>query len=112
MSSEEGELVHVSGEKKELLYEEYLERLTQTPAGKTMTKKLPVAANLDNVEYNILLQVYAHHNSSMTVAERENYSLSHIEKAEKVKDGVVLVSYNDGRIWYYTINGKFEEITL
>lgn len=77
-----------------------------------MAKKLPVAAHLDNVEYNVLVQVYANHNSSMSIAEREKYSLSHIVKAEKIKDGIVLVCYEDGRAWYYTINGKFEEITV
>lgn len=76
-----------------------------------MSKKIPVAEHLDHTEYNVLVQVYANHNSSMSLKERENYSLSHIVKVEKIKEGIVLVCYEDGRAWYYTLHGKFEEIT-
>ncbi len=73
---------------------------------------MPVAEHLNNVDYNILTQVYANHNSSMSMVERVNYTLSHIAEVNKIKDGVLLVRYEDDRCWYYTIKGKFEEITL
>lgn len=71
-------------------------------------KKIPVAEHLTDKEYQLLLQVYANHNSSMGMEKRKNYTLSHIVKvARNSKDNCLEVYYKSGEFWKYYGNGTW-----
>lgn len=71
-------------------------------------KKLPVAAHLTDKEYMLLLQVYANHNRSMGLKDREKYTLSHIVKVVKnLKENCLEVYFTDGNWWHYSANGSW-----
>ena len=73
-----------------------------------MRKKLPIAAHLNDFEYNTLLQTYANHNRSMGLDERKNYHLSHIVKVERnIKENCLNVYYKNGDWWHYTHDGTW-----
>jgi len=73
-----------------------------------MIKKLPVAAHLNDDEYKLLLTVYANHNSSMGLKERNNYTLSDIVKVERnTEEKCLNVHYKNGDWWHYSTNGTW-----
>lgn len=73
-----------------------------------MKKKLPVAAHLNNEEYQLLLEVYANHNRCMGMEKRVNYTLSHIVKVEKnVIENCLNVHYTNGDWWHYAKDGTW-----
>jgi len=50
---------------------------------KIMRNKLPVAIHLTDAEYRLLFQVYADHNSSISLKHRADYLLSEVVKVER-----------------------------
>jgi hypothetical protein len=71
-------------------------------------KKFPVAAHLTDEEYQLLLKVYANHNSSMGLKERVNYSLSNIVAIERTMDENCLIVHFDNGEWFrYTKDGNW-----
>lgn len=65
-------------------------------------RKIPVAAHLNDEEYKMFLEVYASHNSSMGLKEREKYSLSHVVKVERtMEENCLIVRFDDGEWWHY-----------
>lgn len=75
---------------------------------KTTTNKIAVAKHLNDDEYKLFLKVYASHNRSMGLSEREKYTLSHIVKIERSNKGKCLrVHYNNGDWWYYSADGTW-----
>lgn len=71
-------------------------------------KKLPVAAHLSDAEYKLLLQVYANHNCSMGLKEREQHSLSYIVKVVRnTNEKCLEVHYQNGNWWKYYANGTW-----
>lgn len=73
-----------------------------------MSKKLPVASHLSDLEYKLLLQVYADHNSSMGLIERTDHTLSDIVKVTSdLKKKALKVYYRNGNWWHYSINGTW-----
>jgi hypothetical protein len=71
-------------------------------------KKIPVAKHLTDEEYLILQQVYADHNSSMALKEREKYNAAYIVKIERAPEKKALkVFYENGDWWHYTFSGKW-----
>lgn len=76
--------------------------------GINVSKRLPVAKHLTDREYEILLEVYANHNSSMGLEERKNYTLSHVVKVERnLKEHCLNVYYENGEWFHYLPNGKW-----
>lgn len=70
-----------------------------------MKTKLPVAQHLTDSEYELLLTVYARHNSAMGLEKRKNYTLSNIVKVERNLDKKCLnVHYENGDSWNYLPN--------
>lgn len=79
-----------------------------TTTTKTATNKIDVAKHLTDKEYKVFLEVYAKHNSSMGLSEREKYTLSHVVKVERCNKGKCLrVHYDNGDWWYYTPDGTW-----
>lgn len=79
-----------------------------TTTTKTEIKKIPVAKHLTDKEYKVFLDVYAEHNRSMGLAERERYTLSHVVKIERCNKGKCLrVHYDNGDWWYYSADGTW-----
>lgn len=73
-----------------------------------MNRKLPVAAHLSDIEYRLLMQVYANHNRSMGLKERGNHSLSHITKViMNTNEKCLEVHYQNGNWWKYYSNGSW-----
>lgn len=71
-------------------------------------KKIPVAANLSDSEYQLLLQVYASHNRSMGLEERKQHTLSDIGKVVRnTKVQCLNVYYNNGNWWHYSVDGTW-----
>jgi len=71
-------------------------------------RKLPVAENLSDNEYRLLLQVYADHNRSMGLEKRKNFTLSDIVKVERnTEEKCLNVHYKSGDWWHYSINGTW-----
>lgn len=71
-------------------------------------KKLPVAQHLTDQEYQILLTVYANHNRSMGLKDREKYTLSHIVKVERnPKQNCINVHYDNGDWYHYCPDGTW-----
>ena len=79
-----------------------------TTTTKTAINKIAVAKHLTDNEYKMFLQVYANHNRSMGLAERERYTLSHVVKIERANRGKRLkVYYDNGDWWYYAADGTW-----
>lgn len=73
-----------------------------------MSKRLPFAEHLTDQEYNLLLETYADHNSSIELNERKNYTLSHIFKVERnIDENCLNVYYENGDLWHYTPDRKW-----
>lgn len=73
-----------------------------------MKNKLSVAYNLTDEEYNLLLYVYAKHNSTMGLTQRKNYMLENIVKFESnKKENCLNVYYENGEWWHYTYDGTW-----
>lgn len=71
-------------------------------------RKILVAKHLTDDEYKLLLRVYAKHNSSMGLKERETHSLSHIVKVVRnTKEKCLNVHYSNGDWWHYTTAGNW-----
>jgi hypothetical protein len=71
-------------------------------------KKLHVAKHLSDKEYQLLLSVYAAHNRSMGLKERENYTLSDIVKVKRnLEEKCLNVYYKNGDWWHYSTNGTW-----
>ena len=71
-------------------------------------KKIPVAAHLNDQEYLLFMQVYADHNSSMGMSEREKYNAGHIVKIERApREKALKIHYDNGDWWYYGVNHKW-----
>lgn len=70
--------------------------------------KLPIAKDLSDGEYKLLLTVYADHNCSMGMEERKQYTLSDIVKVEKNPNGNSLdVYYGNGERFRYFADGTW-----
>lgn len=70
--------------------------------------KLPIAKDLSDGEYKLLLTVYANHNCSMGLEDRKKYTLSDIVKVEKNSSGNGLdVYYSNGERFRYFANGTW-----
>jgi hypothetical protein len=63
---------------------------------------------LTDQEYLIFQQVYADHNSSMGLKDREKYNAAYIVKIERdpVKKALK-VFYENGDWWYYSFSGTW-----
>ena len=71
-------------------------------------KKIPVANHLSDMEYDLLMRVYADHNSSMGLEKRKNYNLGNIVKVERNLEKLCLnVYYDNGDWWHYKIDGTW-----
>lgn len=71
-------------------------------------KKLPVASQLNNYWYGVLMDVYAAHNSSMGLSERDKYSAAYIVKVElNEQKNCLEVHYESGDWWHYTPSGSW-----
>lgn len=72
------------------------------------SKRLPIAKNLTDAEYQILLNTYQRHNRSMGLSERDKYSISNIKKVQRyAPDAIIKVYYKNGDWWHYTKNGTW-----
>lgn len=69
--------------------------------------KLHFAKHLNDEEYELLLKVYANHNRSVGLREREKYSLSHIVKVERNIEENCLNVYYEDEWWHYCKNGTW-----
>jgi hypothetical protein len=74
-----------------------------------MKRKIPVAAHLTDPEYQLLMTVYAKHNSSMALEERKKHNLGNITKVVRnPQEGSLKVYFNDnGEWWNYSADGTW-----
>lgn len=71
-------------------------------------RKIPVASHLSDGEYILLLTIYADHNSSMGMKERNKYTLTNIVKVESSpEEECIKVYYENGDWWHYNYNGTW-----
>lgn len=71
-------------------------------------RKITIANHLNDVEYKLLLTVYANHNRSMGMEKRKNFTLSDIVKVERnIEEKCLNVHYKSGDWWHYSTNGTW-----
>ena len=68
--------------------------------------KIKPASHLNDQEYQKLMQIYADHNRSMGLNERNNYAASNIVKVER-KEQCFEVHYDNGEWFKYYDNGTW-----
>lgn len=70
-------------------------------------EKLIVAKHLSDIEYQLLMQVYANHNRSMGMEKRKDYTLSDIIKVKRnVEERCLNVHYKSDW-WHYCTDGTW-----
>ena len=70
--------------------------------------RLPLAQRLSDEEYQTLITVYANHNSSLPLDERDRFSMSRVASVVSIGDGSVDVMYETGERYRYFADGTWK----
>ena len=64
--------------------------------------KIPAAIHLSQAAYKQFLQTYSNHNSSLPFDKCATYDLAFVVKVQQLKNGDLLVHYENGTKFLYT----------